>query len=152
MSRMFEPGAPLSPSGWVVMADNGRAASIDYAARPKGRCTWCGVAVKSPRRHWCSDACTQEFWSRDPNTIRSRVLKRDKGKPCPLCGAERFFGEVDHTIPIIEGGHPFDQENLRTICTPCHKAETKALAARRADARKAARETDDPGPLFGGEA
>lgn len=133
---MFEPGAPLSPSGWVVMNACGRRARI---TRYKiGTCTWCSGEVKKPRRTWCSEECVDQMRAMDPNAIRSRVLKRDEGKPCPLCGSERFFGEVDHIVPIIEGGHPFDLANLRTICTDCHKQETAALRRRIAEARRAA--------------
>lgn len=141
-ARMFPPGAPLSPSGRVVMAPCGRRATV--GSHRKGHCSWCDAEVVKPRRSWCSDACVAEFWDRDSNTIRSRVLTRDKGKPCSICGATRFCPEVDHTVPIIEGGHPFDLANLRTICTDCHKIETRALAARRADARKQARGSAAP--------
>lgn len=44
--------------------------------------------------------------------------------------------QADHTIPLAEGG----QNNLangRTLCLCCHKAETKALAKRLAQRRKA---------------
>lgn len=41
----------------------------------------------------------------------------------------------DHIIPLVEGGKHL-LENMRTLCTFCHKIETKALAARRAKARR----------------
>jgi 5-methylcytosine-specific restriction endonuclease McrA len=45
--------------------------------------------------------------------------------------------QADHVIPLIEGG-AFGIENARTLCLPHHKAETRALAQRRASARKGA--------------
>jgi 5-methylcytosine-specific restriction enzyme A len=48
--------------------------------------------------------------------------------------------EADHIVPQVEGGG-HELENLRTLCLPCHKAETAALAARRATRR---RETNQP--------
>lgn len=45
------------------------------------------------------------------------------------------FAEVDHRIPLIEGG-PHALENLRLVCRPCHLALTAALAKRRAQARR----------------
>ena len=42
--------------------------------------------------------------------------------------------ECDHIIPLVEGG-PHAVGNLRTLCTDCHKAETAALAKRRAKNR-----------------
>ncbi|HKY51662.1 MAG TPA: HNH endonuclease [Candidatus Limnocylindria bacterium] len=145
--RMFPPGTRVSPSGRVVVAPCGRRVTVGGPTATefrKGHCSWCGREVPKPRRSWCSDECVAEFWDRDSNTIRSRVLQRDKGKPCAICGAERFCPEVDHTVPIIEGGHPWDLANLRTICDVCHKAETRALARRRAERRAEERRAGDP--------
>lgn len=44
--------------------------------------------------------------------------------------------DADHIIPVCEGGGQCGIENYRTLCIPCHKKETKELAARRAQARK----------------
>lgn len=46
--------------------------------------------------------------------------------------------EADHVVPVVEGGGGCGLDNLRTLCLPCHKAETAALAARRAQQPKAA--------------
>lgn len=46
------------------------------------------------------------------------------------------FWEMDHTIPVIEGGGGVDLSGLRTLCRPCHRDVTKALAARRAEQRR----------------
>lgn len=43
--------------------------------------------------------------------------------------------EADHVVPLAEGGG-MGLDNLRTLCVPCHKRETAALARRLADARK----------------
>lgn len=47
--------------------------------------------------------------------------------------------EADHKIPVVEGGLNC-LANLRTLCLPCHKSETRKLAARRAKARRAQRD------------
>lgn len=51
--------------------------------------------------------------------------------------------DMDHELPVVEGGgvdRAMTAEqvlsNLRTLCQPCHKAATSALAGRRAAARK----------------
>ena len=51
--------------------------------------------------------------------------------------------EIDHIVPVCEGGGVRPDmtvddvlANLRTLCTGCHRAETRALAARRAMARR----------------
>jgi 5-methylcytosine-specific restriction enzyme A len=45
------------------------------------------------------------------------------------------LADADHIVALAEGG-PHTIDNLRTLCVWCHKAETKALAARRAKARR----------------
>ena len=47
----------------------------------------------------------------------------------------RIRWEADHRKPICEGGDR-STANLRVLCRPCHVAETRALAARRAEARR----------------
>lgn len=59
------------------------------------------------------------------DSIRARVLKRDKGL-CQLClraGVVREAKTVDHIIPKAHGGTDADC-NLQSLCWPCHKAKT----------------------------
>jgi|SRR5690606_12071440 len=150
MPRKFEPGAPISPSGWVVMADDGRSPRI---AKPPSRskldpayrrCTWCGNAITAKRRRdWCSEACSEEYLRRLPSVVRDRFLRAEYERlggqpPCSLCGTLLVALEVDHRVPIAEGGDPFDHANLRTLCRWCHRQETTALAKRMAKARREA--------------
>ena len=53
--------------------------------------------------------------------------------------ARAHLWEADHVTPIIEGGGECGLENYRTLCVPCHRDETKALAARRALVRREAK-------------
>lgn len=53
-----------------------------------------------------------------------------------LMGERRCWWDGDHTIPIVDGGHPCDLRNLRTLCWWCHKRETSEAATRRAEARR----------------
>ncbi len=59
------------------------------------------------------------------DSIRARVLKRDKGL-CQLClraGVVCEAKTVDHIIPKAHGGTDADC-NLQSLCWPCHKAKT----------------------------
>ena len=135
-------------------------------------CLWCENEVGPRRRVWCSPRCVAAYdetatW----RGLRTRVAVRDRGV-CALCrsdcralrreyarlpkvGRAAFaaahaipkrrrsttWWDADHIVPIAEGGaHTF--ENLRTLCLRCHRAETHALAARRA-ARRRSLETCD---------
>jgi 5-methylcytosine-specific restriction protein A len=51
--------------------------------------------------------------------------------------AEGSLWQADHVVPVVEGGGGCGLDNLRTLCTPCHKKATAALAARRAHTRRA---------------
>lgn len=44
--------------------------------------------------------------------------------------------QADHIVPIAEGGGECGLDGLRTLCTCCHKRETRALARRRAERRR----------------
>lgn len=41
------------------------------------------------------------------------------------------FHEVDHIVPVVEGGGLCTIDNLRLLCGTCHNQETKKLAKRR---------------------
>jgi len=46
------------------------------------------------------------------------------------------FWDIDHIVPVVEGGGDSGPENLRTLCLTCHKAETAKLSALRAERRR----------------
>ena len=103
-------------------------------ARGERICRECGGTVIPPKRNWCSRECIHAYNSRI-RRVREVIWERDQGK-CALCpavvGNESFphHWEADHIVPLVEGGlHTPD--NIRTLCIPCHKAETKKLTARR---------------------
>lgn len=131
-----------------------------------GLCRWCGGAVVSPRRSWCSNDCVNAFKIRAwQDAIRTVLYRRDRGV-CSACGIDTVeiealrqriraihnsdatspqWGrwaqynstwEADHILPVHHGGGCCGPENYRTLCWRCHAAETAALAASRADARR----------------
>ena len=55
--------------------------------------------------------------------IREFVLKRD-GFACQKCN-RRSGLEVDHRLPISQGGHPWDPANLQALCRGCHIYKTR---------------------------
>jgi 5-methylcytosine-specific restriction protein A len=62
--------------------------------------------------------------------IRRRILLRDKFA-CQCCGLVRMDNEIDHTIPLEQGGSN-DDDNLQTLCKGCHAAKTASEASTRA--------------------
>lgn len=115
--------------------------------RHRHTCAWCG-GPKPRARKYCSHKCSQEAFIRSNSmAVCNALWKRDKGK-CAGCGHtfRRAFLESDHILPVCEGGGVCGLENYRTLCHDCHRAETRALHRRRAEARK----TEKYGPALPG--
>lgn len=56
---------------------------------------------------------------------RDRILRRDCGlcQVCKRAGRVTIATEVDHRVPKSQGGTD-DDDNLQSICKPCHKTKT----------------------------
>lgn len=59
--------------------------------------------------------------------IRESVIRRDKAI-CQECNTPIHLtkkpAQVDHIIPISQGGSYTDPNNLQTLCDSCHKTKT----------------------------
>src|SRR5690606_8465959 len=75
---------------------------------------WKGTRKRSSRR-----------WERK----RQRGLRRDRWQcePCKREGRKTKATEVDHIVPLSQGGTD-DDDNPRAICRDCHKAKTQQEA------------------------
>lgn len=140
------------PGGWVNPAKLARG--------PNGRalCRRCTIEVPMNRRTFCSYACVHEWKLRTNGTyLRQCVFDRDRGV-CATCSQDALAGltglrvrsrgtghlwQADHIVPVIEGGGECGLDNLRTLCTVCHKRVTAELAAKLAAKRAADRRTPD---------
>lgn len=139
------------------MSTQRRTAGIYLSPSPRGPngeklCRNCASALppNKQHRHNCSKKCTTEWMCKtSPNIARYHVWLRDKGV-CALCSIDSVAGktwkwgsprqnrargtgdlwQADHIKPVIEGGGECGLENLRTLCTACHKLETAALRRR----------------------
>lgn len=97
-----------------------------------GTCRVCGEETgkyNSKLRHYCSERCkriayaVQDMFTWD--VVKAEVRNRDN-HTCQDCGKDRESNNynglhVHHIISIKEGGHPFDEENLITLCPSCHR-------------------------------
>lgn len=108
------------------------------------------------RRRWHPE-CVDVYNASDPREARRRVRKRDRGR-CAVCRVDTYkvrrellkigrgrakairaqgyktgksFWELDHMVPLIDGGSHED-DNLQTLCTPCHTSKTAEEARVRA--------------------
>lgn len=113
---------------------------------PKGRYSFCS-GDRTKRRHGIvtpGHGCVHEHCLRSqPAYMRQAVYDRDRGvcaiggKACGVACEGQW--QADHIIPVSEGGGECGLDNMRTLCTRHHKEATKALAARRAEARRKAK-------------
>lgn len=46
--------------------------------------------------------------------------------------------QVDHIVPLVDGGDPYDYDNLKSTCFRCHVIKTAEENRQRAKAKKAA--------------
>lgn len=113
-------------------------------------CRGCGEAIPKGRSSWCSNDCWLKF---EPAMVIRAAKERDK-EVCAGCGFDyraayaewlkkcyesdaspRFYStrfkfpppqgiEYDHIVPFSEGGFTV-LENIRSLCSTCHKARTK---------------------------
>ena len=96
-------------------------------------CKGCEQFVKVKRRE--RKPLQENF--REWREVRKLVLKRDHYR-CTRC-PERYNLTVDHIIPLSQGGSPLDVENLRILCSDCHKTvdqEQQFVLERRAEIRE----------------
>ena len=73
-----------------------------------------------------------------------RAVKLRDGS-CVLCGSRAAALEVDHIIPICDGGAVLDRSNCRALCHDCHIMVTKL---RRQQGPWGKRPPDPQGRLF----
>ncbi|MFF5451867.1 HNH endonuclease [Streptomyces sp. NPDC012950] len=124
---------------------------------PPSRCTDPECGNLATHRGRCDDHQPIPWAGRDDkagrygiSSGRFRTLKRladrrDNGC-CYMCGLDRNEldlddpdvrdHELDHIIPISEGGSVESLDNLGLACTSCHETKSKAEAARANRARR----------------
>jgi 5-methylcytosine-specific restriction protein A len=94
--------------------------------RDRGVCAECGLNTDKVQR----ELQTAEF-------KKELLMERGWSKESAAKSLwRRTLWDMDHAVPVVEGGGCCGLDGLRTLCIPCHQYETAQLAARRAAARK----------------
>lgn len=71
-----------------------------------------------------------------PKAVADHVMARDHYEcQARLHGCAVIANEVDHVVPVFEGGND-ELENLRAICSSCHRKKTAGEAARARQRRR----------------
>lgn len=150
-------GQPVKPPrrSWCSQAcvdeylirSNGNSLRGAVFARDKGVCAVCGLDADAYERRY--RALVSRLWKSNRPAWRDRlrrigarmvaagwpVYTGSYAKPNPA----KSFWEADHIVAVVEGGGACGLDNLRTLCLPCHKRESAALARKRALARRRAK-------------
>lgn len=93
-----------------------------------GRCQLCEWAVVASEKRVRAQVAALSWAKR---RLFTTWLEKWLGKG----GFSRRFYDIDHTIPLVEGGE-HRLANLRLLCRPCHRGETTKLARKRAEEAK----------------
>lgn len=81
------------------------------------------------RTPWAGSTRRERTISGSAQQKRAARIMRQHGRICHICGLP-MADEVDHVIPLAEGGADTD-DNLRPIHSkPCHQQKTAAEARR----------------------
>ena len=122
----------------AYIATNPSWARAKVYDRDKGICAKCGVDTERLENvlRWAGSSDTDD--DRHEMWRFITALKKKMGFTM------LHMWEMDHILPVSEGGGLCGLENLQTLCIPCHRAETKELVRRRAAAKRGT-------PLFYGE-
>ncbi len=126
---------------YMIRSRPGYAAD-QVAKRDAGVCAKCGVDtvvfhLEAYQRAEIDTPPRYRGWRRADDRIVPPELV---ALGWPKTFNRRWF-DVEHVIPVVDGGGECGLENLISLCVPCHKRATAALAARRALDRKQAKET-----------
>lgn len=119
------------------------------SADGKKLCKVCEKSLPPRRSSYCSDECA---YRNTPSWMRFLVRRRDRGI-CAICKvdchkAHKGRWEMDHIIPVAEGGGLCGLEGYRTLCAPCHGTETGNLRKRLNERKRLESIQRESGTLF----
>ena len=148
-ARPIDPGSRRTKwcsqrcvDAYALTQPDGQIAALEK--RDHGVCEACGLDTERLQA-----ACRRLLWIYRSKRVHGqpRILEALAARGLPtseralahLVGTRRRWWDGDHTVPIADGGHPCDPENLRTLCYWCHQRETSEAATRRAEVRRMGR-------------
>ena len=103
---------PCAKSGCPALVDTGYCDAHQHLKQERD--LWRGSAAESGYDH---------EWRK----VRVLALKRDfyLCQLCLLVGRTTVALDVDHIIPLTQGGERLNLSNLQSVCRPCHRTKTE---------------------------
>lgn len=114
--------------------------------RDRGVCALCGCDTELLRRILHRARMGRRAWSGGDHYKAALHAARELGFNGVISAGD--FWQADHIQECVNGGWGKGLDNFRTLCTPCHKAETARLARELAERRKANGVASNDGSLF----
>lgn len=129
---------------WQIRGDSSYA-QRQVLKRDKGVCSLCGLDCTWERRRVLELWHRRNGWWRTPAgewrrqdnpaaqhaaQLQLEELARFHRLSVARLLARTHLFEVDHIVPVAEGGGSCPLEGLRTLCRPCHLGETSKLMGR----------------------
>lgn len=121
--------APLISHRWRKKRQDA-AHVVDWARYTEKRRRWLDAIWRSRSDAGMLRQRAREEWE----FLASALVER--GWTYSRVNSGMDLWDMDHIVPVSEGGGACGLENLRTLCLPCHKQHTAELAAKRAEARR----------------
>jgi 5-methylcytosine-specific restriction protein A len=90
-------------------------------ATARGRCDEHHKEIERERSRRRREATKGVYKTKQWEMVRRFVLRRDP--ICKVCDSA-LATEVDHIVPLAEGGNPSNPAGLQGICSPCHWEKT----------------------------
>ena len=123
---------PVCIHEWKLRS-NVSYARAQVKLRDKGICAICGVdtyKISKGLRAPLKDE-THDEWVKRKAETRAKY---------GMSGSRLTYWDLDHKVPVAEGGGEAGLDLLQTLCVPCHKAKTKddmvRIRAKRAQGKK----------------
>jgi len=85
---------------------------------------YCPAHAVSSRREYVDNrpSAARRGYDREWRTLRTRYLREHPD--CELCGSNDRV-QVDHIVPLANGGARLDPNNLQTLCFTHHSQKTR---------------------------
>lgn len=118
---------------WAILTNPSYARQLVYQ-RDEGVCALCELntdMLMAMLRNPGHEFARLPYQGRPNSHFNRRYYWRDHPLLDRMLGRSSLW-DMDHTVPVVEGGGECDLDNLRTLCLWCHKQVTAELAARRA--------------------
>lgn len=80
----------------------------------------CAVHARAREKRTHSPANKRVYNSKRWKALRKKVMAEQ-----PICPCGKLTEDVDHIVPLEDGGDPFARDNVRGWCHSCHSRVTR---------------------------